>query len=160
MAAGALNTDNATLAAKVTALEIDYSDDIMATAPVIIGENAFAALTSLKTIKSLTPGAKVAAIPDNAFATAVYRKTLIVPEEKMGKYNVTDGWKNFKTIKSTSGLILGNANGDSRVTTADYNAMYDLLFNTPRPVPAYIDLNGDGRLTTTDYNAMYDLLMR
>jgi hypothetical protein len=128
---------------------------------VSIGKNAFASLTSVATVESFIPGTKIVAIPDNAFATAVYKKPLIVPDGSMGKYNTTAGWNRFKTIKNESGKILGNANGDSRTTMADYSIMYELVTVTkPKPVPEELDINGDGRLTLADYSLLYDLITR
>lgn len=156
VADGALNTDNATLAAKVTALEIDYSNDITATAPVIIGENAFAGLTSLATVKSFTPGTKVAAIPATSFATSVYKTaTLIVPDGSMGKYNQKAGWKNFYSIKNMSGKILGDYDGIDGVDQADaiklQRALKKSLTGSLDPYDEALDFNNDGSVDQGDY---------
>ena len=124
IAAGALIPTNTNLAAKVTAMTIDYIDNTTTNGdPIIIGENAFSALTSLATVESLIPGAKLAAISDNTFATSVYKNaTLTVPNEKMGKYSQVAGWKNFYKIQNSAGHLLGNMNTDTRLTTADYRS--------------------------------------
>ena len=159
IADGALNTSDATLAGKVTAITIQYVDnDKTLGNPVIIGENAFAGLTSVTKVESFIPGAKLVSIPDNAFATAVYKKPLIVPEEKMGKYSQVGGWKNFRLIKDQEGHILGNMNTDTRLTTGDYSSLLLLVKSKPTSFPSYADVNGDGRLSTADCSALLLLI--
>lgn len=163
IADGALNTSDATLASKVTAITIQYVDNEKTLGnPVIIGENAFAGLTSVTKVESFIPGAKVAAIPDNAFATAIYKKPLIVPEGKMGKYAATEGWKKFNIIKTEDGQILGNMNTDARLTTGDYTLLLTMIKTRPlpNPIPDYADMNGDGRLTTGDAAILLDIVKR
>jgi len=151
--AGALNTNDATLASKVTALEIDYSDDAMATAPVIIGENAFAGLTSLTTVESFIPGAKVAAIPATSFATSVYKTaTLKTPEKVMGKYTSKDGWKRFLKITDGS-ILLGDIDGNGSITALDvakFNKAYKTGVWTGLNKDA-VDMNSDGTIAAVEY---------
>lgn len=163
VAANAFQTVDADLAVKATKMTIDYVDnDKTAGVPITIGENAFAGLTSLTEVKSFTPGAKVAVIPDNAFATAIYKKPLIVPEGKMGKYAATEGWKKFNIIKTEDGQILGNMNTDARLTTGDYTLLLTMIKTRPlpNPIPDYADMNGDGRLTTGDAAVLLDIVKR
>ena len=142
-------------AALVTSITIDYNEEYDA---ATIGANAFAGLTALTEVNNLTPGTAIAAIPDNAFATAVYKKPLIVPEERMGKYSQVGGWKNFRLIKDQEGHILGNMNTDTRLTTGDYSSLLLLVKSKPTSFPSYADVNGDGRLSTADCSALLLLI--
>lgn len=154
VAAGALNTSDATLASKVTALIIDYEDNSMTQGlPITVGENAFAALTSLATVESLIPGAKVAAIPATSFATSVYKNaTLKTPEKVMGKYSSKEGWKRF--LKVTDGSILfGDIDGNGSVTALDvakFNKAYKTGVWTGLNKDA-VDMNSDGSISAVEY---------
>ena len=163
VAAGALNTTDATLASKVTAIEIDYSDDMMATAPVIIGENAFAGLTSLATVKSFTPSAKVAAIPESSFAKVVYQTaTLIVPESTnyatVKAYAKTDGWSKFYK-KSDGAIILGDVTGEGSINVFDVNRIKKMIAHT-MDVNTVADFDGSGAVNVFDVNRLKKVIAK
>ena len=151
--AGALNTNDATLASKVTALEIDYSDDEMATAPVIIGENAFAGLTYVATVKSLSPTPPTC--PEGAFASSV--KTLIVPEgsKVMGLYAKPNAkaWRKITTIKNTAGLMFGDVDKDRRVRSGDLTTLQQVI-QGQKPSNDACDADGDGRVRSGDLTTL------
>ena len=154
VAAGALNTTDATLASKVTAIEIDYSDDMMATAPVIIGENAFAGLTSVATVESYTPGEEIQAIPTDAFADAVYLgASLYVPNCAMGKYAKLQGWKKFASIYNADGELFGDINGNGSVAGNDVTALKRVLAGTRAETDA-CDVNSNGSVAGNDVTAL------
>lgn len=154
IADGALNTSDATLAGKVTAITIQYVDnDKTQGIPVSIGENAFAGLTSVTTVESFIPGAKVAAIPASSFATSVYKTaTLKTPEKVMGKYTSKDGWKRF--LKVTDGsFLLGDIDGNGSVTALDvakFNKAYKTGVWTGLKKDA-VDMNSDGSISAVEY---------
>lgn len=154
VADGALNTDNTDLAAEVTALIIDYVDnDKTQGIAMTIGANAFAALTSLATVESFIPGAKVAAIPASAFDTNVYKNaTLKTPEKVMGKYTSKEGWKRFLKITDGS-ILLGDIDGNGSITALDvakFNKAYKTGVWTGLNKDA-VDMNSDGTIAAVEY---------
>ena len=174
IADGALNTSDATLAGKVTAITIQYVDnDKTQGIPVSIGENAFASLTSLTTVQSLTPGGVlngssvktiINTLPESAFAASVYKSAaLIVPSEYMGKYSSKAAWKNFYIIKDSEGKMLGNVNNDKYVNSTDYQKLYSeiktaIKNGTTVAYSTYKDINGDNKVNSTDYQLLYGII--
>ena len=157
IADGALNTSDATLAGKVTAITIQYVDNEKTLGnPVIIGENAFAGLTSVTKVESFIPGAKVAAIPATSFATSVYKTaSLNVPTGSMGNYADATGWKNFLTITDGS-IILGDYDGQNGFQQKDVTLLQRALKKTLplNPYNAAVDMNGDGIVNQKDYTLL------
>ena len=151
IAAGALNTSDATLASKVTAMTIDYVDnDKTQGLPITIGANAFAGLTSLATVENFTPGsAIVGTAKKNSFANNVYNVAeLIVPEGAIFDYSSKTGWKSF--LKMSDGeSIRGDVDGDGIVDDYDYSRII-YYFNKNKYNKKY-DLDGDG--VVDDYDA-------
>ena len=174
VADGALNTTDSELANKVTALVIDYKDNNKTQGiPVSIGENAFASLTSLTTVQSLTPGGVlngssvktiINTLPESAFAASVYKSAaLIVPSEYMGKYSSKAAWKNFYIIKDSEGKMLGNVNNDKYVNSTDYQKLYSeiktaIKNGTTVAYSTYKDINGDNKVNSTDYQLLYGII--
>lgn len=154
VADGALNTTDSELANKVTALEIDYQDNIKTQGiPMTIGENAFAGLTSVATVKSLSPTPPTC--PAGAFASSV--KTLIVPEgsKVMGLYAKPNSgaWRKISTIKNTAGLQFGDVDQNKRLTGQDVSKLNQVLAKTATQNDA-CDTDGNGRLTGQDVSVL------
>ena len=163
IADGALNTSDATLAGKVTAITIQYVDNEKTLGnPVIIGENAFAGLTSVATVESEIPGAKVADIPESAFATNVYKNaTLKVPASTnhatLLAYGNTEGWNKFY-FKTDGSITLGDPSGDGKINASDVKAIRALIVNKTYSVAA--DLNGDNKVNASDLKIMRQIIVK
>ena len=134
VAANAFQTVDSELAVKINRLIIEYSEDDYANNGIIAlptTGSTFAGLTALSEVKSLTPGAKVAAIPATSFATSVFNNaSLIVPEVSMGKYAKAQGWKNFVSIYNTDGELFGDINGNGSVAGNDVTALKRVVAGT------------------------------
>lgn len=145
------------LASKIKTIKIDFkSNNTTQDDPVVIGENAFAGLTSVETVFNYTPGEYVQAIPTDAFATNVYKTaTLIVPEGSMGNYADVAGWKNFLTITDGS-IILGDYDGQNGFQQKDVTLLQRALKKTNplNPYNAAVDMNGDGIVNQKDYTLL------
>lgn len=156
VADGALNTDNTELAAEVTALIIDYIDnDKTQGIAMTIGDNAFAALTSLATVESFIPGTAIPEIPDNAFATGVYSSASLIATAPMGPYGNTKGWKNFLTITDGS-IVLGDYDGADGFKQKDVTLLQRQLKKT-NPLTTYnaaVDMDGNGIVNQKDYTLL------
>lgn len=160
IADGALNTSDATLAGKVTAITIDYvNNDKTLGNPVIIGENAFAGLTSVATVESEIPGAKVADIPESAFATNVYKTAkLKVPAGSLAKYAAAEGWTKFYYITDGS-VVLGDLDPDhdGDIDGLDVKELKKMILNGTYSVAA--DLNGDGDIDGLDLKKIKQIIL-
>ena len=95
--------------------------DCPALEKITIGENVcglndsvFVECKNLKTIVSLVNQDNLWAFNENVFDAIVYENaTLIVPEERVGQYQVTDGWNHFQTImdpETALGINMPNTN--------------------------------------------------
>ena len=159
VAGDVFKTVNTELAGYVTTLIIDYSDDPRCQEKSEYVElpttgNTFAGLTSLTEVKCFTPGAKVAAISTDAFATSVFNNaSLIVPEVSMGKYAKKTGWKNFVSIYNTEEELFGDINGSGDVTGPDVTALKKVIAGTRAETDA-CDVNCSGDVTGPDVTAL------
>jgi hypothetical protein len=145
----------AACAALTTTLSIEY-DEEHAYDAATIGSKAFAGLTALTEVINQTPSAKVAAIPDDAFAASVFKNAkLIVPEGSLAKYASTDGWKNFLTITDGS-ITLGDYDGQNGFQQKDVTLLQRALKKTNplNPYNAAVDMNGDGVVNQKDYTLL------
>ena len=154
IADGALNTSDATLAGKVKAITIDYvNNDKTQGNPVIIGENAFAGLTSVATVESKSPTPPTC--PEGVFASSV--KNLIVPtgSKVMGLYAKPNSgaWRKISTIKNTAGLQFGDVDQNKRLTGQDVSKLNQVLAKTATQNDA-CDTDGNGRLTGQDVSVL------
>ena len=95
--------------------------DCPALEKITIGENVhalndsvFVECKNLKTIVSLVNQDNLWSFNENVFDAAVYENaTLIVPEERVGQYQATDGWNHFQTImdpETALGISMPNTN--------------------------------------------------
>ena len=165
---GAFANVSSELANNVTTLTIDFKGNTTtAWEPVKIKDNAFTGLTKLTTVKSLTPGEYVKAIPTDAFATSVYEDaTLVVPTGSMPGYANTDGWSNFYTIVNADGYEHGDVNIDNKVNKTDITIFrkwlnddddvdYDKILDEED-----LDFNNDGKVNKTDITALRNWMNR
>ena len=113
------------------------------------------------TVRSATP----IAISDDTFYN-ISNLTLYVPEGSKALYESADYWKNFKEIKegvgpASTGYILGDANGDGRLTVADYIAIaHHILGRTTENFnEKAANVNGDDKINTADYIGVAHLLL-
>lgn len=124
---------------------------------ITIGANAFGALTSVTEVENLTPGAKINAIPKSSFAASVFKTaSLIVPasEGSFLSYAKTAGWREFcKLYKKGSSIMLGDTNGDRKLTIGDAQNVLTLIAKIKAGTASYneiYDINGDGKITIAD----------
>lgn len=145
------------LAAKLYKLVIDYSDDDFVNGAIVslpTTGNTFAGLTGLIEVKSLIPGAKVAAISTDAFATSVFNNaSLIVPDVSMGKYAKLQGWKKFASIYNTEEELFGDINGNGSVAGNDVTALKRVIAGTRAETDA-CDVNSNGSVAGNDVTAL------
>ena len=160
------------LASRIKTIKIDFkghreSSNTTQDIPVVIGENAFAGLTSVKTVFNYTPGKYVKDIKENAFATSVYENaTLVVPTGSMPGYANTDGWSNFYIIVNADGYEHGDVNIDNIVNKTDITIFrkwlnedddvdYDKILDEED-----LDFNNDGMVNKTDITALREWMNR
>lgn len=145
------------VAEKIYMLVIDYSDDDFVDGAIVslpTTGNTFAGLTGLTGVKSLIPGAKVAGISANAFATSVFNNaSLIVPDVSMGKYAKAQGWKKFASIYNTEEELFGDINGNGSVAGNDVTALKKVIAGTRAETDA-CDVNSNGSVAGNDVTAL------
>jgi hypothetical protein len=144
--------DNFTAAAAlVTKIIIDYNAE--ATVVAGIGANAFAGLTALTEVTSLSPTPPTC--PAGAFASSV--KTLIVPEgsKVMGLYAKPNSgaWRKISTIKNTAGLMFGDVDKSKRLNGTDITILNKVIAKQATSNDA-CDTDGSGRLNGTDVSVL------
>ena len=167
VAPDAFNTTNisSTLAAKVTNMKIDYQGE-MEEVKNLNGEggvvlpttgSTFDGLTALTEVKPLAPADKVAPISKSSFDASVYKTaSLIVPESEGSflAYAKTAGWREFcKLYKNGSTTMLGDTNGDGKLTIGDAQNVLTLIAKIKAGTASYneiYDINGDGKITIAD----------
>ena len=146
----------AACAALTTTLSIEY-DEEHAYDAATIGSNAFGGLTALTKVINQTPSAKVAEIPDDAFATTVYKTAkLIVPEGSLAKYASTDGWNKFYMISDGS-VTLGELEIDGDIDALDVKELKKMILSGTYSVAA--DLNGDGDVDALDLKKIKQIIL-
>jgi hypothetical protein len=92
--------------------------------------------------------------------------TLYVPEGSKTAYSSAEYWNEFKEIiegvyPGDIDVILGDANGDGRVTVADYTAIaHYIMADAPANFnEKAADANGDGKVNVADYTAVAHLIL-
>lgn len=158
--ANAFQTVDADLAAKIETLTIDYSEDNFASGTVVAlptTGSTFAGLTGLTEVRPLAPAGKVAPISKSSFDASVYKTaSLIVPESEGSflAYAKTAGWREFcKLYKNGSTTMLGDTNGDGKLTIGDAQNALTLIAKIKNGTASYneiYDINGDGQITIAD----------
>lgn len=154
-------SDFAACAALTTKLSFEY-DEERALGPATIGSNAFGGLTALTEVINATPGDKIAAIPEDAFATNVYKNaTLKVPASTnhatLLAYGNTEGWNKFY-FKTDGSITLGDPSGDGKINASDVKAIRALIVNKTYSVAA--DLNGDNKVNAADLKIMRQIIVK
>lgn len=175
------NNCNAIIEKKTNSLISGCKNTIIPSDVVSIGNYAFTGIKSLNTI----------VIPDNissigtyAFEdcdnltnvtvnnlnpvsigkytfTNSYNATLYVPKGCVSAYANAEYWKEFADIQEISNYTLGDANGDGKVTVADYTAIaHYIMGNAPANFnEKAADVNGDGKINVADYTAAAHLIL-
>lgn len=146
------------LASKIKTIKIDFmSNNTTQDDPVVIGENAFAGLTSVETVFNYTPGEYVQAIPTDAFATNVYKTAkLMVPAGYLTQYAGTEGWNKFYLI-SDGEVTLGDLEVDGEIDALDVKELKKMILNGTYSAAA--DLNGDGDIDALDLKKMKQIIL-
>ena len=146
------------IASKVKKLVIDFKSNAESEGgtqdiPVSIGANAFAGLTALTEVTSLSPTPPTC--PAGAFASSV--KTLIVPEgsKVMGLYAkpVAEAWRKITTIKNTAGLQFGDVDKNKRVNGQDVSKLNQVIAKTATSNDA-CDVDANGRINGQDVSIL------
>ena len=153
------------LASKIKTIKIDFkgnseSSNTTQDIPVVIGENAFAGLTSVETVFNYTPGEYVKDIKENAFATKVYQTaTLRVPEGSLAKYASKAGWNKFY-FKTDGKMLLGDLSGTgSKIDGSDLKVLRKMIVGNIDKKDA-ADLNGDGLVNGADLKIMRRIIVK
>lgn len=154
VATDAFKTVDSELASKVDTLIIDYDDSqesLDKSEYVILPTtgSTFAGLTALEDVKVLTPSDKVKEIPESTFAADIYDNAYLdMPSGAVKKYNTTAAWSNF-FYKKLNGALLGDYDGDGKLTVTDIENMLYASFDQSDYDELY-DYDGDGKITVTD----------
>lgn len=144
------------LASRIKTIKIDFKgNNTTQYDPVVIGENAFAGLTSVTDVVSYIPGEFLKAIPTNAFAATVYKTaTLTIPEgdDVMKSYaDETKGWSKFKII--TNGTrILGDVDGVNGFGVGDISEIITQIKKGGYNI--ILDVDGNGEIGVGDISAI------
>lgn len=130
-----------------------------------IGAGAFLRCTAIKSTKcfsSVPPETQPDAFRESSIAQAV----LYVPAQYVDLYRETAPWNQFGKIEAigvgpTPDFVLGDANGDGKVTVADYIAIaHHIMGNTPEGFnEKAADANGDGKINVADYVAVAHMIL-
>ena len=129
-----------------------------------IGTGAFYRCKAIKSVTCLgtvPPEAK-----SDAFGlSSIDQAVLYVPAQYVDAYRQTEPWNLFGRIEAmgepTPDFVLGDANGDGKVTVADYIAIaHHIMGNTPEGFnEKTADANGDGKINVADYVAVAHMIM-
>lgn len=158
VAANAFANVASDLAEKIKTIKIDFkenseSEDYTQDIPVVIGEKAFAGLTSVTKVQSYSPTPPTCS--EDAFASSV--KTLIVPagSSVMGLYAKSNAkaWRKIATIKNTDGLQFGDVDKDGRVRSGDLTTLQSVI-KGKKPANDACDVDGDGRVRSGDLTTL------
>ena len=102
-------------------------------------------------------------ITEDCFWTYTYNDaTLFVPQQSMNQYATAEGWKEFANIEGVStGLMIGDTDGDGKVSIADVTALIDCLLSGDLTEINAVnaDVDGDGRISIADVTELIDRLL-
>lgn len=102
-------------------------------------------------------------ITEDCFWTYTYNDaTLLVPQQSMNQYATAEGWKEFANIEGVSnGLMIGDTDGDGKVSIADVTALIDCLLSGDLTEINAVnaDVDGDGRISIADVTELIDRLL-
>lgn len=101
------------------------------------------------------------AITDAFFTTATYEEgQLVCPEASISKYAKATGWQNFLLKYTDTGKLLGDVDGNLKLTNADVLALRELVLEDDDDLynPLY-DMDGNGRLTNADVLLLKNLVL-
>ena len=130
-----------------------------------INRAAFYRCTALKSVKCFS------SVPpetnhDVFGGSSINQAVLYVLAPYVDVYKQTDPWNQFGKIEGintdpTPDFVLGDANGDGKVTVADYIAIaHHIMGNTPEGFnEKAADANGDGKINVADYVAVAHMIM-
>lgn len=130
-----------------------------------IGAGAFYRCKAIKSVTCL--GTVPPEARSDAFGlSSISQAVLYVPVQCVDVYRQTEPWDQFGTIEGigtdpTPDFVLGDANGDGKVTVADYIAIaHHIMGNTPEGFnEKAADANGDGKINVADYVAVAHMIM-
>ena len=100
-------------------------------------------------------------IEDAFFTDATYEEgKLICPEASITKYAKAAGWKNFLLKYTDKGDLLGDVDGNKKLTNNDVVGLLDIILEGDEDLynPLY-DLDGNGKLTNNDLIKLLDLVL-
>lgn len=101
------------------------------------------------------------AIEDAFFTTASYEEgQLVCPEASISKYAKAAGWKNFLLKYTDKGNLLGDADGNKKLTNNDVVALKNIVLEDDEDLynPLY-DMDGNGKLTNNDLVLLKNLVL-
>jgi hypothetical protein len=101
------------------------------------------------------------AIEDAFFTTASYEEgQLVCPEASILKYVKATGWKNFLLKYTDTGKLLGDVDGNGKLTNNDVVALKNIVLEDDEDLynPLY-DMDGNGKLTNNDLLLLKNLVL-
>ncbi len=101
------------------------------------------------------------AIEDAFFTTATYEEgSLVCPEASISKYAKAAGWKNFLLKYTDKGNLLGDVDGNGKLTNNDVVALKNIVLEDDDDLydPLY-DMDGNGKLTNNDLVLLKNLVL-
>ena len=101
------------------------------------------------------------AITDAFFTDATYEDgQLVCPEASISKYAKAAGWKKFWLKYTDTGKLLGDTNGDGKLSNQDVVNLKDIVLEDDEDLynPLY-DMDGNGKLTNQDILLLKDLVL-
>ncbi len=123
-----------------------------------IGESAFKGCGSLDNMTVLAEKTPIAY--DNTFSN--YNIPLRVPASSLNAYKTTSPWNMFSTIEAiVPSVILGDANGDGKVTITDAVGIVNHILDNPSAdfSSEAADTNGDEKITITDAVGVVNIIL-
>ena len=126
-----------------------------------IGSKAFGC-DSYSAINSVTCRSAVPPVmgAQNCFYATVYADaTLYVPAASLSDYQQADWWNLFQTIETFSTVMLGDVDGDGRLSINDVTAIISILLSGNGLYNVAADVDGDGRLSINDVTTLISILL-
>ena len=114
----------------------------------------------MKNVENFTPGEYVADIPEDAFASTVYKNAILkVPEGSLANYAQKEGWKKFY-FKTDGTKLLGDLSGDGKkIDGSDLKLLRKMIVGNIA-TNTVADLNGDGLVNGADLKIMRRIIVK
>jgi preprotein translocase subunit YajC len=122
----------------------------------------FSAGLANKDLEKVTAvAAEPIAIADGFFSDATFEEgVLIVPEAAVAAYAKAAVWKKFYLKYTDTNKLLGDANGDGKISNQDVVNLKDLILEDDDELyNPLLDMNGDGKFSNQDLILLKDVVL-